>query len=363
MDHFQHQQITPARGILKVKPIRGAVSTPLVDLVALPSSGVFPNKTKSHNEGIELQQQDHSLSLGIGTIATATAGSTAGVQETYAKTVELQDSDTDTDCEGMGSRLIVTEDSHQRMSIVRSTSSEQQQNTTQSTTSTLSSDSEQAKSCDVKLFGQSLLSKPQSLPSTAPRLARSSTQDFLSPNTSAPVAIMAFPTGTLSKALRTSESLPSAFGKVAALSINAGLQQPTSWLGKYGAWSARSSLEISGVGEISKKIIDSENALEAVTSLAAQSDAKLLVLAAQQAPQMDDEHLDGESGNLSTVQLVTDAVIEGSPFIDKSQSSLNEGQVANSEADQCSIGALGLTQAPSQMSTIPSVLAGHGLWG
>lgn len=363
MGHFQHHQITPARGILKVKPVRGVVSKPLVDLATSPSFGVLSDQSKSQNDVIQLRQQHHSLSLGIGAIPTMTAGSTAGVQENHAKTVELQDSDTDTDCEGMGSGLMVTEDSHQPMSIVHSTSSGQQQNTTQSTTSTLSSDSEQMKSWDVKLFGQSLLSKPPPLPSSLPRSAGSLMQEFLNPNTSVPLATVSFPTGTLSKGFRTSESLPSAFGRVCASSIpTQRLQQSTSWSGKYGVWSTTSSFQLSGATEVTRKEPDSESAHEAVASLAAESDGKVLVLALEQASQGEDEHLDSESRNLSTGQFKTDIAIERSRFIDRSDS-LNGGQVANSETGQCPISTLDPTQVPSQINTLPTVLAGHGQWG
>lgn len=329
MDHFQHHHIRPTRGVLKVKPIRGAAPKPLVDLATLSSSGVLPNQAKSKNEGIQLHQQGHSLSLGIGTLPTVTAGSAAGVHVNHAKTVELQDSDTDTDCEGIGRRLMVTEDSHQRMSIVYSTSSGQQQNTTQSTTSTLSSDSEQVKSWDVKLFGQSLLSKPPSLPSSVLRSVGSSIQEFLNLNPSASVPTMAFSTATLLKGFRTSESLPSAFGRVGASSIiSEGQQQPTSWSGEYGAWNTTSSFQLSGVNELTKREPDSERAQEAITSLAAQSDTEVLVLAPKQFSQGDAEHLDSGSGNMCTVQFETDAATEGSPLIDRNRSSLNGGQVA-----------------------------------
>jgi len=375
--HFQqHQQVTPARGILKVKPIRGAVSKPL-DLASSPSSGVFSNQNKAQNEDIQLQQQDHSLSLGIGTIPAVTAGSTAGLQETHAKTVELQDSDTDTDCEGMGSRLMVAEDSHQRMSIVHSTSSGQQQGAAQSTTSTLSSDSEQVKSRDVKLFGQSLLSKPPSLPSSVPRSAGSAMQEFLNPNTtSAPAVNMTFPTGTLSKGFRTSESLPSAFGRVPSSSALAE-GQPTAWpgmstqLGQYGAWSTTSSLQLSGVTELTRKEPgDLESAQEAVTSIAVaqlncqHSDTQAIALAPQQQSTagdlQNDEHLDSESGNLSMGPLETTPMICDAANEDRSLESSLNGQVANSEAaDQCQM----RSDPPTQPASLPTVVAGHGQWG
>ncbi|KAG0572956.1 hypothetical protein KC19_VG137600 [Ceratodon purpureus] len=176
--HFQHQQTTPRRGILKVKPIRGVVSKPLVDLSTSLSLRDFSNQAKSQNDIIELRQQHHTLSLGIRAIPIVTAGSTAVVQENHTKMVELQDSDFYTDCEVMGSSVMVTEDAHQQTSIVHSTSSGQQQNTTPSTTSTLSSDSEHMKSRDVKLFGQSLLSKPPSVLSSSPCSAESLARDF-----------------------------------------------------------------------------------------------------------------------------------------------------------------------------------------
>ncbi|KAG0596168.1 hypothetical protein M758_UG230500 [Ceratodon purpureus] len=232
LGHFQQQQMMPARGILKVKPTRGALFKPVVDLATSPPSSVLPKQAKSQNEDIQLHHQDHS-SLGIGTIPTVTAGIAAGAQENHAKSVVFQDSDTDTDCEVMGSRPMVRDDSYQRMSIVQSTSSGQQRNITQSTTSTLSSDAEQVKSWDVKLFGQSLLSKPPSLPSNLPRCAGNSMQAFLNPNISSPVATPLFSAGTLSMGFRTSESLSSAFGRVgASLIIGEGQQQPASWPGK-----------------------------------------------------------------------------------------------------------------------------------
>lgn len=316
--HFQ-QHATPARGILKVKPIRGAASKSLDLTSSTPSSaGVF-NKVQIEDMG-----QDHSLSLGIGTIPAVTAGSTAGLQQEMTKTaLELQDSDTDTDCEGMGSRVMVTEDSHQRMSIVHSTSSGQQQGgAAQSTTSTLSSDSEQVKSRDVKLFGQSLLSKPPSLPSSS-SLPRTGMQEFLNPNTSST------PTLTLpaKSAFRPSESLPSAFGRVSSSSaLNAEGQLTTAaWPGKYGAWSAASSLQFSGVTDVTRREApDLEfSAQETVTSIAAvqrldrqHSDtANVLAIMApqQQAADHDDKDDDSESGNLKTTPTPCDAAASEDP--------------------------------------------------
>ncbi|XP_024387952.1 uncharacterized protein [Physcomitrium patens] len=371
--HFQQQQLPQGRGILKVKPIRGAISKPLSDLAGSPSQGVFQNQCNSRNQDIQLHQQGHSLLLGIGTNPAVTAGSTAGLLKNHAKTLDVQDSDTDSDCEGMGSMQMVADDSHQRMSVVHSTSSGQQQGAAQSTTSTLSSDSEQVKSWDVKLFGQSLLSKPPSLPSSVPRTAGSSMQEFVKPSTSSPATSVTFPTGTLSKGFRSSESLPSAFGRVGASSSVAdgqlvpwaGMTNLSGKLSQYGAWSTTNSLQVSGVTEAAGKEPDSVSTQEAATSVASQSDrqhtdAQVLVSAPEQGLQGNDEHRDSESG-LSAGQSETPVcgtAVAESPFLDGSQNRSIE-HVSSPDADQCRIGL----EPTSHINSLPTISAGPGQWG
>ncbi|XP_024380079.1 uncharacterized protein [Physcomitrium patens] len=376
--HFQYQQAPHGRGILKVKPIREAISNPFADLAILPSPDVLQNQHISRNQEIQLQQQDHSLSLGMRTIPSTAGGSTAGLHENHSKTLDLQDSDTDTDtdCEGMGSKQMVAEDSHQRMSVVHSSSSGQQQGAAQSTTSTLSSDSEQVKSWDVKLFGQSLLSKPTALPSTMPRITGSSIQEFVKPNISSPVATVTYPAGSLSKEFKPSESLPSAFGRVGA-SSSVAEGQPTSWagmssllekLGVYGAWSTTSSLQLSEVTELSRKEPDSEGTQDAVTSMPTipdrqHTDNQDLVLTSEQGPQRDDGHHDGER-ELSACQSETrgrETTVEETPFLGRIQNCSSEN-VVSLDAGQCQIG-LDSALPASHMKSFPTVSAEPGHWG
>ena len=311
----------------------------------------------------------------MGRIQTSTAGSTAGLVGHHSKEVDLQDSDTDTDCEGTGSRPVATDDTHQRMSVVHSTSSGQQQGAAHSTTSTLSSDSEQVKTWDVKLFGQSLLSKPPSAFSTGPRPL----QEPVYPLPTAPIATLGFPVGTLAKGFRSSESLPSAFGRVGALPGPADTH-PSGWagrvsqsvnLGNYSIWrSTGSSSQVSGVTEPAGKGPDSESIQEIVSPAVDQPvqqhvDIKNSPAAPSQMLD-DDKAACGSESQLTAGQLVTPVC---STAVEESSSDVNQTDCASVGGVTTSLDA-GLFPASSepilpasQKNSLHILLTGHEQWG